>query len=260
MGCVSKLLIQNPLSSPNYAYLKSNCGAWQSDTTGKKLWISLAFLRCSPGPSWKLLTSFTLTATQVANMKMKKHLNKPGMHADICSPTKAMQNNAWKPRKSSDVRYGGSLSCTYLLTSISTFKKVPRHAWWVAIIHSRSKHGMNKTGWASINMLKSKYTWKIPISINQFLAGCGQKGFVYGNVIGLNLQCQSLFSNSSVLGLCCHDLVGDINKVRAPVRRLAFMATLTITKNWWFWTTWHWIDVRKAVKTIERVRWRCHFR
>ena len=102
--------------------------------------------------------------------------------------------------------------------------------------------------------------WKIPISINQFFAGCGQKGFVYGNVIGLNLQCQSLFWNGSVSGLCCHDLVGDINKVPAPVRRRAFMATLTITKQWWFWTTSHWIDVRKAVKTIERVRWRCHFR
>lgn len=147
--CLKIAHFQNPLSSPNYAYLKSNCGAWQSDTTGKNLespWL----LRYSPGPSWKLLTSFTLTATQVANMKMKKHLNKPGMHADICSPTEAMQNNAWKPKKSSEVRYGGSLSCTYLLPSISTFKKVPRHAWWVAIIHSRSKHRMNKTGWASI--------------------------------------------------------------------------------------------------------------
>ena len=27
------------------------------------------------------------------------------------------------------------------------------------------------------------------------------------------------------------------------------MATLTITKKWWFWKTSHWIDVRKAVKS-----------
>ena len=49
-------------------------------------------------------------------------------------------------------------------------------------------------------------------------------------------------------------------KVLCVHGHFGLMMTLTIILKWWFWTTSHWIAVRKAVKTIESVRWRCHFR
>ena len=123
----------------------------------EKNWISLAFASQS-GPSWKLFTSLTLTATQVANMKMKKHLNKPGMHMNICSPTKAMQKHSMETQK---IIRSPLWRLLFMYTSSSLhihFRKGAKTCMVSSNYSPRSKHDrINNKGCASINTLKSKY-------------------------------------------------------------------------------------------------------